>query len=90
MAPPTERLFVALDLPPDARAALAAFRDRADARAWRPVPDEALHVTLVFLGHFPEGSSERVGEVVRRCAGPAADLALGPALLLPPRRARVL
>ena len=90
MAPPTERLFVALDLPPDARAALAAFRDRAAARVWRPVPDEALHLTLVFLGHFPEGTSERVAEIVRGCAGPAADLALGPALLLPPRRARVL
>jgi 2'-5' RNA ligase len=86
----TERLFVALDLPAHARAALAAFRDRADPRIWRPVADEALHVTLVFLGHHPEGSSESVADVVRRCAGPAADLALGPALLLPPRRARVL
>ena len=90
MAGPTERLFVALDLPAAARAALAEFRERAEPRVWRPVPDEALHVTLVFLGHLPEGSSERVGEVVRDCAGPAADLALGPALLLPPRRARVL
>ncbi len=90
MAGPTERLFVALDLPAAARAALAAFRDRADGAVWRPVPDEALHVTLVFLGHLPSGSSERVAEVVRRCSGPAADLALGPALLLPPRRARVL
>ena len=90
MAAPTERLFVALDLPEAARAALAEFRDRADQRIWRPVPDEALHVTLVFLGHLPEGSSARVGEVVRACAGPAPDLALGAALLLPPRRARVL
>ena len=52
--------------------------------------DEALHITLAFLGHLPEGSSERAGEVVRACAGPATDLALGPALLLPPRRPRVL
>jgi 2'-5' RNA ligase len=90
MAGTTERLFVALDLPAAARAALAGFRDRTDARVWRPVPDEALHVTLVFLGHLPEGSSERAGEVVRACAGPATDLALGAALLLPPRRPRVL
>ena len=87
---PTERLFVALDLPAAARAALAEFRERADPRIWRPVTDEALHITLAFLGHLPEGSSERAGEVVRACAGPATDLALGPALLLPPRRARVL
>ena len=86
----TDRLFVALDLPAEARAALAAFRDRADPRVWRPVADDALHVTLVFLGHRPPGVAEQVAEVVRASAGPAADLALGDALLLPPRRARVL
>jgi RNA 2',3'-cyclic 3'-phosphodiesterase len=90
MAAKTERLFVALELPGAARAVLAGFRDRADPRVWRPVPDEALHITLVFLGHRPPGVSERVGEVVRAAAGPAADLALGAALLLPPRRPRVL
>ena len=91
MAPPTERLFVALDLPAAARAALAAFRDaEADPDVWRPVADEALHVTLVFLGHRPPGEADAIAAVLRGCAGPAADLALGPALLLPPRRARVL
>ena len=92
MVEPTrsDRLFVALDLPAEARAALAAFRDAADPRIWRPVADEALHVTLVFLGHRPPGVADRVGAVVRDTAGPAADLALGPPLLLPPRRARVL
>ena len=86
----TERLFVALDPPAGVRAALAAFRDRADPSVWRPVADEALHDTLVFLGLRPEGESARIADVVRACAGPAADLAIGPALLLPPRRARVL
>jgi 2'-5' RNA ligase len=90
MAAPTERLFVALDLPAAARTALAGVRERADPRIWRPVAEESLHVTLAFLGHLPEGSSERAGEVVRACAGPATDLALGAALLLPPRRPRVL
>jgi len=88
--PASERLFVALDLPAPARAALAAFRARADPALWRPVPDEALHVTLAFLGHRPAGDAERAAAVVRACAGPAADLALGAGLLLPPRRARVL
>ena len=86
----TERLFVALDLPAEARAALAAFRDAADPRIWRPVADEALHITLVFLGHRPPGVADRAGEIVRTAAGPAADLALGRPLLLPPRRGRVL
>jgi 2'-5' RNA ligase len=49
---PRARLFLALDLPEPARAAIAAWRDelvseRADLRPVRP---EALHVTLVFLG----------------------------------------
>ena len=88
--PKPERLFVALDLPAAARAALAAFRARADPALWRPVADEALHVTLVFLGHRPAGEAERVSAVVRACASPVGDLALGAPLLLPPRRARVL
>ena len=91
MAAATESLFVALDLPARARAALAAFRDAAaDRELWRPVADEALHVTLVFLGQRPASRAKEVAAVLRACAGPAADLALGPALLLPPRRARVL
>ena len=54
------RLFVALDLPAPARAALAAFRAAAaDPAVWRPVPDEALHLTLAFLGHRPEADVER-------------------------------
>ena len=89
----TLRLFVALDLPADARAALAAFRDAEVAAApdaWRPVRDEALHLTLVFLGHRPADDVAAVEPVLVGSAGPAPPLALGRALLLPPRRARVL
>lgn len=44
------RLFVGLPLPAQARAALVAFRDAADPAVWRPVPEESLHITLLFLG----------------------------------------
>ena len=85
------RLFVALDLPPEARAALAAFRDAAaDAATWRPVGDDALHLTLAFLGDRPGDDVAAVARVLEECAGPAPGLTLGGALLLPPRRARVL
>jgi 2'-5' RNA ligase len=87
------RLFVALDLPGEARAALAAFRDEEVAAApdvWRPVRDEALHVTLAFLGHRPAGDVAAVEAVLTRCGGAAPPLVLGAPLLLPPRRARVL
>jgi 2'-5' RNA ligase len=84
------RLFVALELPEPARAALAAFRDAADRAVWRPLPDAALHVTLVFLGARPEGDVAAIEPVLRGSAGPAPRLALAGALLLPPRRSRVL
>lgn len=85
------RLFVALDLPEAARAALAAFRAAAaDPAIWRPVPDEALHLTLAFLGHRPEGDVERVAEALRSAPTTAPRLTLGRSLALPPRRPRVL
>jgi 2'-5' RNA ligase len=87
---PRLRLFVAADLPASVRAALAAFRDAADPAVWRPVPDEALHITLVFLGHRPADAAETAAAVLDRAAGPAPRLSVTGPLLLPPRRARVL
>jgi 2'-5' RNA ligase len=86
------RLFVALDLPEAAVRALAAFRDAtADAAVWRPLADASLHVTLAFLGHRPEEDVAEVGAVLAGLeAREPPALALGAALLLPPRRARVL
>ena len=88
----TVRLFVALDLPPAARAELARFRDAAaDAAVWRPLGDESFHVTLAFLGHRPAEDVERVAAALRGLAPSAAPpTALAAGLLLPPRRARVL
>jgi 2'-5' RNA ligase len=85
------RLFVALELPDAARAALVAFRDAAaDPDVWRPVPDEALHLTLAFLGRRPAGDVAIVSSVLHEAAEIAPRLQLARALLLPPRRARVL
>jgi 2'-5' RNA ligase len=87
----TLRLFVALELPPAARSALVAFRDAAaDPVIWRPVADDALHLTLAFLGRRPAGDVAVIERVLREAAGPAPRLALAGAVLLPPRRARVL
>ena len=91
MSSQPRRLFVALELPPAARDALAAFRDAAaDPAVWRPVPLEALHLTLAFLGRRPAEDVAVVGQVLEAAAGPAPRLVLAGALLLPPRRARVL
>jgi RNA 2',3'-cyclic 3'-phosphodiesterase len=86
------RLFVALDLPDAARAALGRFRDAAAGPdVWRAVPEASFHVTLAFLGHRPEQDVERVVSVLRGLEPwDAPSLALGDGMLLPPRRARVL
>ena len=86
------RLFVALDLPAAARAALARFRDAAAApELWRPLPESSFHVTLAFLGHRPEEHVEAVSGVLAGLKSwTAPELALAGGLLLPPRRARVL
>jgi 2'-5' RNA ligase len=87
------RLFVALDLPAAAVAALAAFRAAAaEPGVWRAVPDASLHVTLAFMGPREEGAVERAGEAIREAAAPVDPprLALAGTLLLPPRRPKVL
>ena len=58
---------MALELPVETRAAFAAWRDEAIAARddVRPVPPEALHVTLAFLGHRREQDIERIAETTR-------------------------
>ena len=55
-------MFVALDLPADARAGLAAWRDTLveGRRDLRPVRAEALHVTLAFLGWQDEAAADAI------------------------------
>ena len=88
------RLFVALDLDGDARSALASWRDEIAAGdpGLRPVADEALHITLCFLGSCP---LEDLDAIAAACAvdagGPVVGLAFaGAGLWLPRRRPRVL
>jgi 2'-5' RNA ligase len=90
-APDRLRLFAALELPAEATAALEDFRDRAAEPAlWRPVAADSLHVTLAFLGATDPALVEPLGAGLEAVAGPAPRLRLAGALLLPPRRARVL
>jgi RNA 2',3'-cyclic 3'-phosphodiesterase len=86
------RLFAALDLPAPVRDALAAFgrAAAADDFALRAVRDDALHVTLAFLGHRALDDIDPACEAIRDAAAPVPDLALGDALWLAPRRPHVL
>jgi RNA 2',3'-cyclic 3'-phosphodiesterase len=85
---------VALDLPPGPRAELAAW---AGARlgsepGLRLVPEESLHVTLVFLGSVDARRVGEVWEAVARAAEAHAPARLEPRAVaaLPQRRPRVL
>jgi 2'-5' RNA ligase len=88
----TARLFVALELPAGVRAQLAAFGHAAAQRdpALRAVAQDALHLTMAFLGHRPEEEIDPARAAVRAVAGAAPALALGEPLWLSPRRPQVL
>ena len=83
---------MALDLPPEVRARLAVWRDGLVARRddLRPVAEEALHVTLAFLGYRPAKEAAAIADAMTAAsAGEAPLLAPGAVVPVPPRRARL-
>jgi 2'-5' RNA ligase len=88
---PRVRLFVALDLPNELRAGIAAWgREALTDPALRPVPLESLHITLAFLGHRYEKEIEEIAGVVKGNTGPAPWVELLDPVPRPPRgRARL-
>jgi 2'-5' RNA ligase len=86
------RLFVAVDLPDDVRAACAEWRDAVvgPRPALRPVADESLHVTLSFLGTRGAGEAEDLAGALAGAVRAGRGLVLAGAGWLPPRRPRVL
>jgi 2'-5' RNA ligase len=88
------RLFVALELPDEIRAALATWAASAGEgiHDLRLVAADALHVTLCFLGSLPVGEITPIGEACAESVGGfgAAELSLGQAVWLPARRPHVL
>jgi 2'-5' RNA ligase len=87
------RLFVALELPAEARATLAAWTASrlAGIDGLRVIDPGAMHLTLCFLGWRPLAETETVGAVCRRLGDePAICLSLGSVLWLPRRRPGVV
>jgi 2'-5' RNA ligase len=84
---PRARLFVALDLPDSVREGLAAWQARALVDpALRPVPIEALHVTLCFLGYHRERDIERIAALVTGVDPRPVEIRLDPDPVPIPRR----
>jgi 2'-5' RNA ligase len=73
------------------RSQLASWRDElvTGRDDLRPVREEALHVTLAFLGYRPETEAVAIAEAMAACAGPAPLLAPAEVVPLPPRRPRL-
>jgi 2'-5' RNA ligase len=87
------RLFVALDLPEEARSELLRWQaGQVPAEGLRLTRPDALHATLCFLGWRSEDEIDRIGAACRDALRGLrrSGLALGRALWLPPRRPRVL
>jgi RNA 2',3'-cyclic 3'-phosphodiesterase len=75
--PRRARLFVALDLPDPVRAGIAVWgQGSLRDPALRPVAEESLHITLVFLGSREQAEVEPIATVVRECGGPAPAIEL--------------
>lgn len=85
------RLFVALDIDPGIRARIARYLD--DLR--RLVPDvkwvrpESLHVTLKFIGEFPDARLAEMKLALAAIGGERFDLAFRGAGFFAPRSPRV-
>ena len=90
---PRARLFVALDLPEEARRALGAWRDEllAGRPDLRPARQEQLHVTLAFLGWQRESDIEAIAAAAFEAARGFAPPRLTAACVrgLPPRAPRL-
>lgn len=86
-------MFIALDLPEQARDRLVAWRDTLldGRRDVRPVRPEALHVTLVFLGWQDESAAGRIAEAAFESlpAAPPPRLTATAVRPVPPRSARL-
>jgi 2'-5' RNA ligase len=86
-------MFVALDLPEQARSALARWRDHlvAGRRDLRPVAAGAMHVTLVFLGWQDESAAGAIADAAFGAAKglEAPVLRAGEVRAVPPRNPRL-
>jgi len=87
-------MFLALDLGEEARERLVRWRDvvAEGRRDIRPVPPEALHVTLVFLGWQDESAAGRIAEAAFAALPSGAGaprLAATGVRPVPPRDARL-
>lgn len=84
------RLWVAGRLAPAARAACGRWRDGLRVEHARRVPDDDLHLTLVFLGERTAEEAIALEQALDAVRGAADGIRLGAGLALPRRGPRVV
>ena len=80
---PSQRLFVALALPPVVRAELAALAEAIDGVRW--VPEDNLHLTLRFLGDTETEVADRLIAALARVRVEPFVLPVAGVGVFPPR-----
>jgi 2'-5' RNA ligase len=85
---PSRRLFVACDLPAEARAAVTDWQARALAPRDELRVNHSLHVTLCFLGSVPERRVDDVAAALDALELPSLPSSLGAVRFLPERGAK--
>lgn len=85
------RLFVGLDMPDEIRRRIGAYMDaqRRYAPEARWVPVESLHVTLKFIGEFPEQRLEELKKAFGLVGGQPFEITFKDAGFFTPRSPRV-
>ena len=73
------RLFIALELPEDARERIArsAASSERFRNSGRLIPKENYHLTLAFLGEVPENCLEDIVSAMEACPSPPLPLTVG-------------
>lgn len=73
------RLFIALEIPPEIRRAIAKETDGLHSLCPRArfVPEENYHLTLAFLGETDPSRLPAVIEAMERCPSPSIPLTVG-------------
>jgi 2'-5' RNA ligase len=80
-SPKRLRLFIALELPAEVRRSIVRWGDHALADpALRPVDEQALHVTLAFLGSRPEEEVQPLARLLNGLRSPAPRVCLAGAV----------
>ncbi len=85
------RLFVALDIPDSIRSRIATFMEglRNFAPDARWVTPESLHVTLKFIGEFPDDRLDQLKKALATVGGQPFDVSFRSAGFFAPRSPRV-